>query len=110
MELFRAAIIKEMLQAREISQGVCFCIGVDVTGKRFFAHNGGDPGAKDASLMYWFEVKKKKGSAPQFIAHEIVAGRNTGIGTQFQCIDFNKDGNVDIALSNKKGVNLLIQK
>ena len=81
-----------------------------VTGKRFFAHNGGDPGARDASLMYWFEVKKKKGSAPQFIAHEIVAGRNTGIGTQFQCIDFNKDGKVDIALSNKKGVNLLIQK
>lgn len=81
-----------------------------VTGKRFFAHNGGDPGARDPSLMYWFEVKKKKGAAPQFIAHEIVAGRNTGIGTQFQCGDFNGDGRVDIALSNKKGVNLLLQR
>ena len=81
-----------------------------VTGKRFFAHNGGDPGARDASLMYWFEVKKKKGSAPEFIAHEIVAGRNTGLGTQFQCIDYDGDGRMDIALSNKKGVNLLLQR
>ena len=81
-----------------------------VTGKRFFAHNGGDPGATQASLMYWFEVKKKKGAAPQFIAHEIIAGRNTGIGTQFQCVDYDNDGRIDIALSNKKGVNLLLQR
>jgi len=81
-----------------------------VTGKRFFAHNGGDPGAREASLMYWFEVKKKQGAAPQFIAHEIIAGRNTGIGTQFQCVDYDRDGRIDIALSNKKGVNLLLQR
>jgi hypothetical protein len=44
------------------------------------------------------------------IPHEIRAGRDTGVGTQFQVIDINGDGKLDIALSNKKGVNLLIQQ
>ncbi|MBM83408.1 MAG: hypothetical protein CMJ78_22855 [Planctomycetaceae bacterium] len=80
-----------------------------VTGKRFFAHNGGDPGGKDPVLMYWYEIKRERGKAPKITAHEIVAGRGTGIGTQFMCADMNSDGKMDIALSNKKGVNLLIQ-
>jgi len=81
-----------------------------VTGKRFFAHNGSDPGGKDQVVMYWYEIKRKRGSAPQFISHEIVAGRDTGIGTQFEVLDFNGDKKPDIILSNKKGVNILLQK
>lgn len=81
-----------------------------VTGKRFFAHNGGDPGGKDAVVMYWYEIHRKKEQAPKFIPHEIEAGRDTGVGTQFQVIDFNGDKRPDIVLSNKKGVNVLLQK
>ena len=81
-----------------------------VTGKRFFAHNGNDPGGRDPVRMFWYEVRRMKGQPPQFIRHEIAAGRDTGIGTQFQAVDFNGDGKIDIALSNKKGVNLLLQK
>lgn len=80
-----------------------------VTGKRFYAHNGGDPGARDTTRMFWYEVKRFRGKAPTFTRHEIAAGRDTGIGTQFLTIDFDRDGDLDIALSNKKGVNLLIQ-
>jgi sugar lactone lactonase YvrE len=80
-----------------------------ITGKRFFAHNGGDPGASDPALMYWYEIRRNKGKPPEFTAHEIVAGRDTGIGTQFLALDFDGDGDLDIALSNKKGVNVLIQ-
>jgi len=79
-----------------------------VTGKRFFAHNGNDPGGKDPVVMYWYEVKP--GPEPEFTAHEIVAGRDTGIGTQFEVQDVNGDGRLDIVLSNKKGVNVLIQR
>lgn len=80
-----------------------------VTGKRYYAHNGGDPGADDPVVMYWFEVRPDRDGG-QLIPHEIRAGRDTGVGTQFQVIDINGDGKLDIALSNKKGVNLLIQQ
>ena len=81
-----------------------------VTGKRYYAHNGSDPGGKDEVVMFWYEIKRSKGQPPKFIPHEITAGKDTGIGTQFQATDFNGDGRVDIVLSNKKGVNLLLQK
>jgi hypothetical protein len=81
-----------------------------VTGKRYFAHNGHDPGDYDPVVMVWYEVKRGKGSPPQFIRHEIVEGRDTGIGTQFEVTDMNSDGRPDIVLSNKKGVNILLQR
>ena len=80
-----------------------------VTGKRFFAHNGGDPGGNDEVVMYWYEVKRAK-SGPTFTAHKILAGTGTGVGTQFEIHDMNRDGKPDIVLSNKKGVNVLLQK
>ena len=81
-----------------------------VTGKRFFAHNGSDPGGNDEVVMYWYEVKRAKGQSPTFVPHEILAGKGTGVGTQFEIHDMNKDGKPDIVLSNKKGVNVLLQK
>jgi hypothetical protein len=80
-----------------------------VTGKRYYAHNGADPGAEEPVMMYWYELRKQQGG-PEFIAHEIVAGRDTGVGTQFQVTDMNGDNRPDIVLSNKKGVNVLLQK
>lgn len=81
-----------------------------VTGKRFFAHNGNDPGGNDEVVMYWYEVKRSKNTPPVITPHRIVAGNETGVGTQFQIHDMNQDGKPDIVLSNKKGVNVLLQK
>ena len=81
-----------------------------VTGKRFFAHNGKDPGGKEPVVMYWYEIKRNKNAAPEIIPHKIEAGNDTGVGTQFSMADMNGDGRPDIVLSNKKGVNVLIQK
>ncbi len=81
-----------------------------VTGKRYFAHNGNDPGAYDPCEMAWYEIKREKGKPPVFTRHTIAAGLDTGVGTQFEMGDINGDGLIDIALSNKKGVNLLLQK
>jgi FG-GAP-like repeat len=81
-----------------------------VTGKRFFAHNGGDPGAYDPVVMYWFEVIRARGQQPKIVPHQITAGLGTGVGTQFEIHDMNRDSKPDIVLSNKKGVNVLLQK
>lgn len=81
-----------------------------VTGKRFFAHNGGDPGGNDEVVMYWYEVQRSRNTPPVITPHRIVAGNDTGIGTQFEIQDMNDDGKPDIVISNKKGVNVLLQK
>jgi hypothetical protein len=81
-----------------------------VTGKRFFAHNGGDPGAYEPVGMYVYRIERGQGTPPAFVREEILAGRDTGIGTQFAVGDIDGDGRPDIALANKKGVNLLIQR
>ena len=81
-----------------------------ITGKRYWAHNGHDPGEKEPVVMYWYEIKKTKGQPPKFIPHEIKEGLNTGVGTQFSTADVDGDGLVDIVLSNKKGVNVLLQR
>ena len=33
-----------------------------VTGKRWFAHNGGDPGGMDPGVIYWFRTVRKGGA------------------------------------------------
>jgi hypothetical protein len=81
-----------------------------VTGSRFFAHNGGDPGEHDPVRMYWYEVVREKGKAPKITPHQITVGLGTGVGTQFEIHDMNGDKKPDIVLSNKKGVNVLLQK
>jgi hypothetical protein len=80
-----------------------------VTGKRYFAHNGHEKGENEPIVLLWYEVHRSKGLLPKFIRHEIAEGRDTGVGTQFEVTDVNGDGRPDVVLSNKKGVNLLLQ-
>lgn len=79
-----------------------------VTGKRYFAHQGHDPGGKEPVVLYWFELRRGKGSSPEFVPHKIDVG--AGIGTQFAVEDFNGDNLPDIITSNKKGVHVLLQR
>ena len=71
-----------------------------VTGKRYFAHNGKDPGGLDPAVLYWFEYKP--GETPQWTPHQI--DNDSGVGLQVVVQDMNKDGAVDIVIANKKGV------
>lgn len=73
-----------------------------IVGKRFFAHNDtdNDPGAHDPAVLYWFEYTP--GNEPFFKAHEI--DNDSGSGLNIVAQDITKDGAVDIAISNKKGV------
>jgi hypothetical protein len=71
-----------------------------VTGKRYYAHNGGDPGGHEAAVLYWFEFVP--GKKPSWITHLIDS--NSGVGLSFVVQDINKDNKKDIIISNKKGV------
>ncbi|MCA9411364.1 MAG: VCBS repeat-containing protein [Candidatus Omnitrophica bacterium] len=71
-----------------------------VTGKRFFAHNGHDPGGHDPAVLYWFEYHVKDGE-PVWTPHQI--DDDSGVGTQFSVEDITGNGYPDIIISNKKG-------
>ncbi len=71
-----------------------------VTGKRYFAHNGKDPGAFEPAVLYWFELKP--GRPPVWIPHLIDS--NSGVGLLPVVTDINQDGLPDIITANKKGV------
>jgi hypothetical protein len=77
-----------------------------VTGKRYFAHNGNDPGAHDGAVIYWFEYVP--GKVPSWIPHQI--DDNSGVGLHVTVVDMNRDGAPDIVVGNKKGVHYHEQK
>lgn len=79
-----------------------------VTGKRYFAHMGKDPGEYEPAVMYWFELRRPKKGEVELIPHKI--DDDSGVGTQFEVVDLNGDGNLDIVASNKKGVHIFVQQ
>jgi hypothetical protein len=79
-----------------------------VTGKRYFAHNGQDPGAYEPALLVWFEIQRPEKGKAAFVRH--VIDDDSGIGTQFEVVDINGDGRLDVVTANKKGVHLFLQE
>jgi len=77
-----------------------------ITGKRYFAHNGKDPGAFEPAVLYWFELKP--GKTPSWIPHLI--DDNSGVGLQVIVHDMNGDGLPDVISCNKKGLFFFEQK
>lgn len=71
-----------------------------VTGKRYFAHMGNDPGEYDTPFLSWYEFVP--GAAPQWTQH--VIDENSGVGVHVITEDFNGNGLIDIIVANKKGV------
>lgn len=71
-----------------------------VTGKRFLAHHGRDPGDSDAAILLWLEFSPKK--EPYW--HEHVIDNDSGAGLNIVVRDMNGDQKPDIVTANKKGV------
>lgn len=94
------------------THGVCFAdmnndgLPDFVTGKRWWAHGGRDPGGNDPAVFFWFELKRENGR-PVWIPHQF--DHDSGPGTQFEVADVNGDGLLDVISSNKKGVHYFQQ-
>jgi hypothetical protein len=72
-----------------------------VTGKRYWAHNGNDPGSAEHAVLCWYELARVE-DRPVWRKHTIF--RNSGVGLHAVVIDVNADGLLDIVTSSKKGV------
>ncbi len=79
-----------------------------VTGKRYYAHCGHDPGAHEPAVLCWFELQRPEPGKPEYRKHEIDS--DSGVGTQFEVCDLDGDGLQDVVASNKKGVHIFLQR
>ena len=74
-----------------------------ITGKRYYAHNGKDPGGEEMPCLYYFTWDAKKRT---FTRHTIDEG-HVGTGLQIVVQDLDDDGDVDLAVAGKSGTYLL---
>ncbi|MCX5758399.1 MAG: VCBS repeat-containing protein, partial [Candidatus Hydrogenedentes bacterium] len=79
-----------------------------ITGKRYYAHCGHDPGCHEPAVLCWFELLRPEPGKFEYRKHEI--DNDSGVGTQFQVCDVDGDGLLDVVTSNKKGVHLFLQR
>lgn len=101
---------KEISQAHAVAKGDLNNNGIPdlVTGKRYLAHTGNDPGWDDPIELIWLEPKVATSGVVEWEIHLIDVG--VGVGTQIELSDINLDGKVDILVSNKKGTYLFLQE
>ena len=75
-----------------------------LTGKRFMAHNGRDPGEREALGIYWYEYFKTKEGAIEWVKHVVDYSSRTGSGMQIPVADLDGDGDLDFAVAGKSGL------
>lgn len=74
-----------------------------VTGKRYHAHNGHDPGGNDARCVYYYSLDVASKTWTRHLMHE---GGTVGFGINTQAVDIDGDGDVDVVAPGKSGLYL----
>jgi hypothetical protein len=76
-----------------------------LTGKRYMAHNGKDPGEREPLGIYWYEqMKSADGKRIEWVRHVVDYGTRAGGGMQIPVADIDGDGDLDFATAGKSGV------
>lgn len=72
-----------------------------VDGKRFWSHEGRDPGARDPIVIYRYEFDK---ISRQFTRYTIQSNGPAGFGLDPKAVDLDGDGDLDLVLPGRSGL------
>jgi hypothetical protein len=75
-----------------------------LTGKRYMAHNGHDPGEREPLGVYWYEYIKADNGQIEWVKHVLDYGGRVGGGMHIPVADINGDGLLDFAVAGKSGL------
>jgi hypothetical protein len=90
-----------------------------ITGKRYLAHNGSDPGEREPLGVYWYEFRplvpsaagngerRAPGAGVEWIRHLVDYGGRMGGGMQIPVVDVDGDGDLDLVCPGKSGLFLV---
>lgn len=78
-----------------------------ITGKRYHAHSGSDPGAEDKTTVHYYDWNKADQSWTKSIISQAEAGKGPGIGLQIRVADMDKNGWNDIIVPGKSGTHII---
>jgi len=81
-----------------------------LTGKRYMAHNGHDPGEREPLGVYWYERLIGPGGRLDWVKHVLDYGGRTGGGMQIPVADIDGDGDLDFVVAGKSGLFLFENK
>ena len=98
-------IDKSWSQAHVVLAGDIDGDGVNefVTGKRWHAHNGRDPGGNEPRCLYWYDYDRNE---QRWTRHAIEENGSAGTGTGAEMVDIDRDGDLDLIMPGKSGLYL----
>ncbi|MEM1443577.1 MAG: VCBS repeat-containing protein, partial [Verrucomicrobiota bacterium] len=102
-------IDKKFSQAHTMTMGDIDNDGADelITGKRYFAHSGKDPGAHDEITLQYYDWNSESASWKKNWISRAPAGEGPGVGLQIRLEDLDENGWKDVVVPGKSGTHII---